>query len=591
MDDATRSELLNAEIDGVTTETQRSALAELLQRDPSAREELEALRALAELLGRVPAPGAPDSFADGVMTAVHRVRETSWMGRLKGALIRAGWSWGPQREDSINLSHGHGYVSAGVGAPKRSREDVMARQQNMFQRRMIFAGAGVLAVAALVVYFGGYYPPAKEEAYGTIGAAERYRSTQITPEDVKLDSPEVQAFLQSETFDRIVRDPEARQALSNSDLQAAIVNDKFADAMVQSIRLGADANIIKMRAEANQLAQDAAGLAGKVRDGVSPDFLKDAVLKLQSQAIGLEGKVRDGVSPSFLKDSMKLSQDAAGLAGKVRDGVSPDFLKDAFIKFNKDATALQMKFAEAQISRLNDAANQLRADAASLQVKGGAEANRLSGEMMKLAGEATGLAGKVRDGVSPDFLKDAYIKFSKDALSLQMKGGFEANSLRFAQDAASQMAREAPMHDAVIKFNSQATGLSGKVRDGVSPDFLKDASVQLGKSATELARVTRGFEANTLQDAIMKFSTGAATLQKQISTGADANILRGSANTLSADAIALQKKVNLFGDANKLAALGLDAKGLSAISKLARDQALYQAINQHEAALSIKREQ
>src|SRR5262245_21264625 len=171
MDDATRTELLNAEVDGVATEAQRAALAELLQRDPSAREELEALRGVADLLGRVPTPGAPESFTEGVMTAVHRVREGSWLTRLTRALVRAGWSWGPQREDSTNLSPGQGYVSAGGGAPKRSREDVMARQQNMFQRRMIFAGAGVLAVAALVVYFGGYYPPTNEGAFGTIGAA------------------------------------------------------------------------------------------------------------------------------------------------------------------------------------------------------------------------------------------------------------------------------------------------------------------------------------------------------------------------------------------------------------------------------------
>jgi anti-sigma factor RsiW len=140
MDDATRTELMNAEIDGVATEAQRAALAQLLQRDPSAREELEALRAVADLLGRTRAPQPPENFAEGVMTMVRRVRETGWIGRLKAALTRAGWSWGSQPEDSINLSPGHGYVSAGVGAPKRSREDVMARQQNMFQRRMIFAG-------------------------------------------------------------------------------------------------------------------------------------------------------------------------------------------------------------------------------------------------------------------------------------------------------------------------------------------------------------------------------------------------------------------------------------------------------------------
>ena len=610
MDDATRTELLNAEIDGVATETQRAALAELLQRDPSAREELEALRAVAELLGRTPAPQAPESFPEGVMSAVRRVRETGWIARLKGALTRAGWSWGPSREDSVNLSPGHGYVSAGVGAPKRSREDVMARQQNMFQRRMIFAGAGVLAVAALVVYFGGYYPPAKEEAFGTIGAADRYRSSQITGADVKLESPEVQAFLQSETFDRIVRDPAARAALTNSDLQAAFMNDKFKDAMNLSMRYGGDA-LIKMRSDAALLSKQAEAIQVKLDAGASPASLNDAIVKFRSDAAGLSDKVRDGVTPTYVKDAvMKFSADAAGLEGKVRDGVDLTYVKDALIKMRADSVSLQMKFADAQIARLQDASSKLNADAAMLNAKNTPEAIALGKELIKLSGDAAGLGDKVRDGVgvsftkdaaglgdkvrdgvNPTYVKDAILKLERDAASLQMKTGFEANSLRTLNDALIKMRADAILNDAIFKFTSQAAGLEGKVRDGVDMTYVKDAILKLNSQATELAKFTRGFEANTLQASISKLDTQAASLQKLTAGGAEASLVRGGAADLRAQAVSFQKQMNLFGDAAKLNALGLDAKGLSALSQLSRSNAIYQAINQHEASLQGRRDQ
>jgi len=591
MDDATRTELMNAEIDGVATEAQRAALAQLLQRDPSAREELEALRAVADLLGRTRAPQAPENFAEGVMTMVRRVRETGWIARLRAALTRAGWSWGSQPEDSINLSHGHGYVSAGVGAPKRSREDVMARQQNMFQRRMIFAGAGVLAVAALVVYFGGYYPPAKEEAFGTIGAAERYRSSQITGADVKLDSPELQAFLQSETFDRIVRDPAARQALSNADLQAAFMNDKFKDAMNLSVRYGNDA-IVKMRQDANLLSQQAADIQAKLNQGVNLASLDAAITKFRSDAAGLEGKVREGVTPNYLKDAIqKFSSDAAGLEGKVRDGVSVEYVKDAVVKMRQDAASLQVKFNDAQVSRLADASQKLNADAAMLNSKGGPQAIALAKELTRLSGDAAGLEGKVRDGQTVNYVKDAIGQLQRDANSLQVQFNYDAASLRNLNATLAQMRNDAILNDAIVKFGNQAAGLEGKVRDGVSVEYVKDAVSKLNGSATEMAKVVRGFEANSLKDAISKLDTQAASLQKLAAGQADAAQLRGGAADLRAQAVSFQKQINLFGDAAKLDALGLDAKGMSALGQLARSGAIYQAINQHEASLQGRRDQ
>jgi hypothetical protein len=236
--DEARAELLNAAVDGTATPAQREALEALLRQDPSARTELEALQQLAELLARVRAPEPPDNLVDDVLMAARErraARGRGWLARLGGALSRLSGS-GSGREEAANLSDGGVYVGSGHAAPnKRSREETtMAGQKNRFATRAIFAGAAAFAVLALVVWIGDFYPPHKEDAYGTIGAANRYRSEQITNADVQLSNPEIQAFLASDTFDRIVRDPNARALLSNSALLEAIKLDTFRSALSQS---------------------------------------------------------------------------------------------------------------------------------------------------------------------------------------------------------------------------------------------------------------------------------------------------------------------------------------------------------------------
>ena len=599
MDDATRSELLNAEVDGVATESQRAALQGLLQRDPAAREELEALRAVADLLGRTPAPEAPDDFTDSVMTAVHRVRESSWLTRLTNALVRAGWSWGPQREDSTNLSLGQRYVSAGVGAPKRSREDVMARQQNMFQRRMIFAGAGVLAVAALVVYFGGYYPPAKEEALGTIGQAERYRSTQITATDVKLDSPEVQAFLQSEAFDRIVRDPAARQALSNEDLQKAIAQDFFADAMVQSARLGS--NLGKIQGDAIALGRNAAELERSIKSGPAGDTgLDKAAMDLAQRALELERSIKSGPAgdTGLDKAAAELTSQAMELQRTIKSGPGGE------TTLAKDAMQLATKAAELQrAASLNQAAMDLNAKAIEFsRVKPGdfkVEYATLNQGALDLSAKALEFSKQVKD---TRLLGDAS-KLDQAAMDLSAK------AIEFSRIKPGDLRADASKLDSsAMELNSKALEFAKQVKiAGLGGDaaLLSKTAMELNSKAIEFARIKPGdltvdatrlnqgaldlsLKALELQKAIsssrldqdaLALTSKALELQKALTFGRDAAKLDLAAGSLNAQAMAFTKKINLLGDANKLNALNLDAKALAAISDLARANALNQVIS------------
>ena len=73
------------------------------------------------------------------------------------------------------------------------------------------AGLAVVVIVA-VVYFNGR--TVDQGAQGAIGAAERYRGAQ--PSGVNATPGNAQAFLQSDTFDKIVKNKEIRSLLSDA---------------------------------------------------------------------------------------------------------------------------------------------------------------------------------------------------------------------------------------------------------------------------------------------------------------------------------------------------------------------------------------
>jgi hypothetical protein len=111
---------------------------------------------------------------------------------------------------------------------------------------------GVLAVAVAVgfVALRGTWPPG-QGTEGAIGAANRYSSTQITDNDVKLQDAEIQAFIQSDVFHKIATNPEFRRLVTeqsfrdvasnaayqtimeNKDQAQSLANKEFASYLVQ----------------------------------------------------------------------------------------------------------------------------------------------------------------------------------------------------------------------------------------------------------------------------------------------------------------------------------------------------------------------
>ena len=94
----------------------------------------------------------------------------------------------------------------------------------------------LFAIAAVAIFAVGYfavkgYPPVDKGAEGTIGAAQRYQSEQIKTGDVVLKDKELQEVLQSDAYNKLTKDPEARKAITSDAFKAAMANDSFRAAL------------------------------------------------------------------------------------------------------------------------------------------------------------------------------------------------------------------------------------------------------------------------------------------------------------------------------------------------------------------------
>ena len=85
---------------------------------------------------------------------------------------------------------------------------------------------GLAAAAAIVLAFFSVtgFPPTLGGTEGAIGAAKRYQAGQIAASDVKLGDQSAQEFLQSDLFDKLMKDESVRKALTDPALVKAIAD-------------------------------------------------------------------------------------------------------------------------------------------------------------------------------------------------------------------------------------------------------------------------------------------------------------------------------------------------------------------------------
>lgn len=132
----------------------------------------------------------------------------------------------------------------------------------MKNNRSAFIIAAVVA-AAVAAFFAtrGHYPP-KSSTEGAIGAASRYSSQQIADQDVALKDPQIQAFLQSDTFHKLTTDASFRETYKDQAFAEALKTPAFTEAL-------------KNEADAAVLTGDA--LRGVLTDGARAQIPADAM--------------------------------------------------------------------------------------------------------------------------------------------------------------------------------------------------------------------------------------------------------------------------------------------------------------------------
>jgi hypothetical protein len=228
-------ELLQKEIDGELAAAEAEELRRLLEEHPGLRTAAERVRAAAQALSATPTLEPPPGIPTRVMRAV---------------------AAGPVPPQPLGAFWHQLFESPAV---IRTMRTPVREGGPMPSRKIVLAVAGLIALVAIGYFVIKGVPPVEQGTGATIGAAKRYQAPQIKEGDVQVTDAEVQQFLQSDTFDRLMKDDAVRKvlaspahrmalaeahgafavsdirtALTSSELCSALENDGFRNALARS---------------------------------------------------------------------------------------------------------------------------------------------------------------------------------------------------------------------------------------------------------------------------------------------------------------------------------------------------------------------
>jgi hypothetical protein len=214
----------------------------------------------------------------------------------------------------------------------------------------------VLAAAAAVVlgiFIVKGFPVVDHGTEATIGAAKRYQAEQLSNKDVTVGDTQVQDFLQSDTFDRLIKDDSARHLLSDRSVRAALSNPELASLMSDNaIRATlVNADVQAAFADSRLLAALSQGLDAGLHANVVNKAVTDAALSSEvvhhiladaSLVAALRnGAVWNALTNADFRNALKADYAAAALQ-------SPAFA--SAVRVPAFANALASHLADAQLS-------------------------------------------------------------------------------------------------------------------------------------------------------------------------------------------------------------------------------------------------
>jgi hypothetical protein len=195
-------------------------------------------------------------------------------------------------------------------------------------------GIAAAAAVALGVYTVTGFPPVDKGTEGTIGAAQKYQAPQLSDSDVVLGDAAAQEFLQSETFDRLLKDPEARALLSDRSLQRQLQSADF----MRAIKSADVRNVLASDVLRNVLSNDVARaeLIAQLSANLSADAVNQAALSATRSAEA-RAMVADLLSSDLVRQVFSMSVIRTALLD--RDFLATLMNRDITAALNRDTFA------------------------------------------------------------------------------------------------------------------------------------------------------------------------------------------------------------------------------------------------------------
>jgi hypothetical protein len=190
-------------------------------------------------------------------------------------------------------------------APKNERT-----QGGMEMIRKAMWGLAAAAAVVLVVYSVVGFPPVGRGTEGTVGGAQKAVAQQLTSKDVVTGDASAQAFLQSEAFDKLAKDPDARALISNNRMRDLLMDANVRDLVLRSdVRdVLANADVIAVFSKADLRAELEAAIVANTKVETKQDVRVDAVAQILANArinaVLQIREVRDLLSNAGLRDLM-----------------------------------------------------------------------------------------------------------------------------------------------------------------------------------------------------------------------------------------------------------------------------------------------
>jgi hypothetical protein len=217
-----RDELLHGALDGTLSEAQAERLRKELAADAALRERAARLQRVKDMLDGLGPAEPPGELVDRVMAAVAEGAPVRPSRLLRFAdRVVAG------RHQLFNRRVRH-FDDNDSGDTLRWTTGMAGGGGNV-AKKTLWAVAGLAAATILVVVYFNGTRSLDQGAQGTIGAADRYRGAQ--PTSVAAKEGNAQKFLQSDTFDRLLKDKNVRALLADKEMCALLASPEIQAAL------------------------------------------------------------------------------------------------------------------------------------------------------------------------------------------------------------------------------------------------------------------------------------------------------------------------------------------------------------------------